>query len=398
MRSEFSAKTIRARRAALAALAVTVYRADLAAEPLRLRADAIAESRAPAGLVVLQGEDRGRWLDAEALVWTGTRNDATGDVMVLSVRLREPHGLGEVRGGRFVIATGAIRPVQIDGVSALVRAPSGTSAEAFGGMPVVPRFGDRAYDWVAGGRVAQTIGSKASVGLSYVQRRDRANVANEEAGADVAFLPAPWLDVAARGAYDLIDPGLADATASAAARSKDVRVELFAAQRSPSRLLPATSLFSVLGDYPSRQLGSTVRWNAAPRLDLLVSGAVQSVGDGTGGNAWVRANLRLDDRGAGTVGGELRRNDVATAKWTGARAIVTQALGAGFRYSTELEVAVPDDPRGRGSVWPWGLIALSWRSKAGWEVASAVEAASTPEHRYETTALARVSRSFEVSP
>jgi hypothetical protein len=377
---------------------VTFYRANLAAEPLRLRADAIAESRAPAGLVVMQGEDRGRWIDAEALVWTGTKNDATGDVMVLSVRLREPHGLGEVRGGRFVIATGAIRPVQIDGVSALVRAPSGTSVESFGGMPVVPRFGYQSYDWVAGGRVAQTIASMATVGISYVQRRDRANVANEEVGADAAFVPVPWLDLAARGAYDLVDPGLADATASAAARSKDVRVELFASQRSPSRLLPATSLFSVLGDYPSRQLGSTVRWNAAPRLDVLVSGAVQSVGDGTGGNGWVRANLRLDDRGNGTVGGELRRNDVATAKWTGMRGIVTQALGGGFRYSTELEIAVPDDSRGRGSVWPWGLVALSWRSRHGWEVAGAVEAASTPEHRYESTALARIGRTFEVTP
>jgi hypothetical protein len=380
------------------AAAVTFYRANLAAEPLRLRADAIAESRAPAGLVVMQGEDRGRWIDAEALVWTGTKNDATGDVMVLSVRLREPHGLGEVRGGRFVIATGAIRPVQIDGVSALVRAPSGTSVESFAGMPVVPRFGYQSYDWVAGGRVAQTIASMATVGISYVQRRDRANVANEEVGADAAFVPVPWLDLAARGAYDLVDPGLADATASAAARSKDVRVELFASQRSPSRLLPATSLFSVLGDYPSRQLGSTVRWNAAPRLDVLVSGAVQSVGDGTGGNGWVRANLRLDDRGNGTVGGELRRNDVATAKWTGMRGIVTQALGGGFRYSTELEIAVPDDSRGRGSVWPWGLVALSWRSRHGWEVAGAVEAASTPEHRYESTALARIGRTFEVTP
>jgi hypothetical protein len=265
-------------------------------------------------------------------------------------------------------------------------------------MPVVPRFGYQSYDWVAGGRVAQTIASMATVGISYVQRRDRANVANEEVGADAAFVPVPWLDLAARGAYDLVDPGLADATASAAARSKDVRVELFASQRSPSRLLPATSLFSVLGDYPSRQLGSTVRWNAAPRLDVLVSGAVQSVGDGTGGNGWVRANLRLDDRGNGTVGGELRRNDVATAKWTGMRGIVTQALGGGFRYSTELEIAVPDDSRGRGSVWPWGLVALSWRSRHGWEVAGAVEAASTPEHRYESTALARIGRTFEVTP
>src|ERR1700691_728327 len=42
------------------------------ADPLRLRADAIADTSSPAGLVVLQGEDRVRpWIDAEALVWAG---------------------------------------------------------------------------------------------------------------------------------------------------------------------------------------------------------------------------------------------------------------------------------------------------------------------------------------
>src|SRR4051794_9161260 len=40
------------------------------AEPLRLRADAIAETQAPAGLVVLQGQDKLHpWIDAEGLVW-----------------------------------------------------------------------------------------------------------------------------------------------------------------------------------------------------------------------------------------------------------------------------------------------------------------------------------------
>ena len=44
------------------------------AEPLRLRGDAIAEARAPAGLVILQAVDKEHpLLDAEALVWTGAR-------------------------------------------------------------------------------------------------------------------------------------------------------------------------------------------------------------------------------------------------------------------------------------------------------------------------------------
>jgi hypothetical protein len=110
-------------------------------EPLRLRADAIAdtqsERQSPTGLVVLQGQDNMRsWLDAEGLVWAGAKPDPTGDVLVLALHLREPHGYGELRLGRFVVATGAIFPVQIDGAEAIGRTPWGLSLEAFGGAPV----------------------------------------------------------------------------------------------------------------------------------------------------------------------------------------------------------------------------------------------------------------------
>ena len=386
----------------LAACACAVATRKLSAEPLRLRADAVTESRAPAGLVILEGQDKVRpWLYAEGLVWTGARSDPTGDpsadVLVLAVRLREPGGLGELRGGRFVVSTGAIRPVQIDGVHALGRAPwQTTTVEAFAGAPVVPRFGTTGYDWLGGGRIAQSLAERATVGASYVQRRSHRDIADDELGLDLAAVPVRWLDLAARSAYDLTSPGIADALVSAAARISRVRVELFASHRSPSRLLPATSLFSVLGDFPSQMVGSTLRWEAAPRLDVLASGAGQHVGGEYGGNGWVRALLRTDDRGLGSLGLEGRRQDVSTAKWTGIRALASLPLGRGFRYATELELVLPDAPRGRGFAWPWALAALSWRSGTGWEVAGATEASSSPEHRYELNALLRVSRTLEL--
>jgi hypothetical protein len=356
----------------------------------------VAETRAPAGLVILQGEDTHRpWLDAEGLVWAGASSDATADVLVLSFRARAPRGYGELRGGRFVFATGAIRPVHVDGASVMGRAPWGTTLEAMGGVPVVPALGARPYDWVAAGRAAQRIGERMTAGVSYVQQRAHGELANEEIGADVAAVPTPWLDLAARGAYDVASPGIADALASVAARARPIRIEAFASHRSPSRLLPATSLFSVLGDFPSQTVGATVRWDAAPRLDLLATGAGQSVGGELGGNAWLRAILRLDDEGIGRLGLELRRQDVSTAQWTGVRGISSLPIVGALRLSTEVEIAIPDAPRGRGSVWPWGLMALAWRRR-GWEIAAAVEAASTPAHRYQVDALMRLSRALEL--
>ncbi len=370
-------------------------------EPLRLRADAIAdtqsETQSPTGLMVLQGQDKVRpWLDVEGLVWAGTKPTLTGDVLVLAMRLREPHGYSELRLGRFVVATGAIFPVQIDGAEAIGRTPHGSSVEVFGGAPVVPRFGSRAYDWLAGLRLAQHVSSTMTMGVSYMQRREYGEISNEELGADLAAAPFRWLDLAAKGAYDLTSPGIADGRLSVATRVDAFRFELFASEQSPGRLLPATSLFSVLGDFPSEMIGGTVRWWAAPRLDVLASGAGQLVGGELGMNAWIRSTLRLDDRGNGSLGLELRRVDVTSARWTGFRAVAAQPLGRGFRFSSEVEIAVPDQPNGRGVAWPWGLMALAWRSKSGWEVAAAVEAASTPETRYEANALARVSRSLEI--
>jgi hypothetical protein len=383
----------------LAALGASLWASRSAADPLRLRADAIADTQAetqsPTGLVVLEGRDKVRpWLDAEGLVWTGAKSGFTGDVLVLALHLREPRGYGELRVGRFVVATGAIFPVQIDGAEAIGRAPWGSTLEVFGGAPVVPRFGARAYDWLAGARLAQHVATTVTMGVSYVQRREYGDVSNEEVGADLAAAPSRWLDLAAKGAYDLTSPGVADARISATARADALRLEVFASEQSPGRLLPATSLFSVLGDFPSQMVGGTVRWSAAPRLDVLASGAGQLVGGELGMNAWIRSTLRLDEAGKGSLGLEVRRVDVSSARWTGFRAVGAQPLGRGFRFSTEIEIAVPDDPHGRGIAWPWGLMALAWRSNDGWEVAAAMEAASTPEYQYEANALARLSRAL----
>jgi len=385
-------------RRALGLLAAGVVSVSTSArgDPLVLRADAVADTSSPVGLIVLQGQDRMQpWVDAEALVWGGAKPSVTGDVLVLALRLRDPKGHAEVRGGRFVLATGAIRPVQMDGAEVTLRAPWGSALESFGGTPVVPRFGARPYDWLAGGRVSEKVGVHAILGVSYLQRRADGEISDHELGADAAFAPARWLDVAAFGAYDLTSPGIADARVSAASRFDKFRVEVFASELSPGRLLPATSLFSVLGDFPSETVGGTVKWLAAPRLDVLASGAGQDVGGGLGGNGWLRATLRLDDRGEGNLGLELRRVDVSTAEWTGIRGVAALPLGHGLRFSTEVEVVVPDHPVGNGIAWPWGLMALAYRSRSGWEAAGAVEASSTPLHAYETNALVRLSRRWE---
>ena len=61
----------------------------------------------------------------------------------------------------------------------------------------------------------------------------------------------------------------------------------------------ATSLFSVLGDFPSTSAGGTIRWRAAPRLELLGTGA----GLQAGGELSPQAGGL--QRPAGQLGGQM---------------------------------------------------------------------------------------------
>src|SRR5262249_39091426 len=151
--------------------------------------------------------------------------------------------------------------------------------------------------------------------------------------------------------------GIVEGLASAAVRAGDWRVELFGSHRLPSRLLPATSLFSVLGDFPSLAVGGTVRWNLAPRLDALATLAGQSVGYELGGYATASGTLRLDDRGDGSVAIEVRHQDVWISRWSGIKLIAFESFARHWRASTELELA--DIGHAEGNVVrPWGLLAL----------------------------------------
>jgi hypothetical protein len=367
------------------------------ADPYRLRIDTVGYTQtpqSPVGLIVLQGDDRvNQWVDAEALAWAGNVNGNT-DVLTALVRLHDPRNYGELRLGRQILTVGAMRPIHVDGADARLRAPTGTSLEAFGGVPVQPQFNYRAWDWATGGRLGQSLGRFTNLGFSYLQQRANGVVAYEEAGFDLASSPVPWFDLAAHGAYDLFDPGLAEAGVSVAGRFGDLRPEIYATQRSPSRLIPATSLFSALGDTPAQVVGASVKWKMFPRLDVLPIVAVRETAGDAGVDGTLRATLRLDDRGDGALSVEGRRQGSGPDLWSGIRIALRVPVATRVRASTELELVAPDDPRGRGSVWPWGLVALRWMPVEHWEVSGAVEAASTPTANHEVNALGRLSWSW----
>ncbi|MFO0589302.1 MAG: hypothetical protein U0441_17320 [Polyangiaceae bacterium] len=401
-----------------AALALT---AQTASAQYRLKGDvyAFGTAPAPAGLLVLTGDAKPTdWADAEAVVWLGTgaigadrtylgtgqtatntpTTTSNGDVMIANIHLREPHGWGELRLGRMLVTAGAIRPMLLDGANAFLRVPKGPTLQVFGGVPVLPGFAAQSFDWAAGGRLSQRIGEYASAGVSYLQRRSEGRIQFEELGFDASVTPARWVDAAGEVALDMLRVDVASARGSVAFRMGPLRLEAFALHRSPSSLLPATSLFAAIGDIPSTQGGLTMAWRAAPRLDISAIGSADSIGGDFGGRASIHAVLRLDDRGDGALGAEVRRQwTPQNASWTGGRLTARLPVVYRFHASAELELVVPDVPDGRGAMWPWGLVALGYSPKfAPWlDLAGGVEASQSPTRLASVAGIFRASATWE---
>jgi hypothetical protein len=104
-----------------------------------------------------------------------------------------------------------------------------------------------------------------------------------------------------------------------------------------------------------------------------------------------RASLALDDREfeGGTVGVELRRQDVAEAKWSGVRALSSLPLSPRLRVGAEIELVRPDVPVGTSRLWPWALGSLAYRATEAWSFAAAIEGLRTRDDRNELHAMLR---------
>jgi hypothetical protein len=389
--------------AALAALLVvlghSVARAQGAYSPVG--ADLLLAGRPEQGVLVLRsGYANSPLVDADAMVFFGADASGTaGDVLTISVGVREPNGWGRARLGRFMLSTGAVRPVQIDGVSVLGRTPAGSTLELFGGLPVVPEFGERSFDWLAGARLGQALWKdRLGVGVSYVQRRDDGQLADQELGADASAFVLPWLTLNALGSFDLVYDGLAEARVSALAHDASAQLELFASRRVAARLLPATSLFSIISDAPSSELGGDLSWTAFPRLDVGGAVALETLDDDYGYRAALRSTLRLDDRGEAALSAEATRRAIGEDGYTsglvGSRVLIMRRVHA----SGSLELVAADHPRDGGTLWPWTRLGASYAITDHWTVAAAVGGKATPDVRGEIYGLMRVSYYERVAP
>ena len=378
----------------LVVIALSVPLGRARAQPLTLTLEGWGQTYRPAALANVEARLHAYpWIRAEAQVWTGQvpRADGiAGDVVVLAAYVREPSGHLEARAGRFVLTTGAVRPIHVDGGSVRVQSDGGTALEVFGGVPVMPRFTRRAYDWMVGTRLSQRLSHWGAIGASYVERRDRGREVDEEIGADAVFRPARHVDLSGRMSYDLVSRGLSEVQGSASLGGVERRAELFGSLRNASLLLPATSLFSVLSDAVSVQAGASGRYRVAPRLRLGGLVAYRGVGSLAGVRARLDATLWLDDDGKSAVEGSLTRDGVEGQRWSGLRALAYRDVIENVRLMAEVELVRADRARNDSRLWPWGRLSGRYAFLEHWQLSVGAEGSASPEFVRLFQALFRV--------
>lgn len=353
------------------------------AQPLALSVEGWGQTYRPAALTNLEARAHEYpWLTAEAQVWTGQvpREDGfVGDVVVLAAHLREPTGHADARVGRFVLSTGAVRPLHLDGASARVQNGWGTALELFGGVPVTPRFASRAYDWLVGTRLSQRVAGWATLGASYVERRDRGAEVDEEVGADLVVYPYRRVDVSGRFSYDLVSQGLSEIQATASLGDAERRVQVFTSLRNASLIIPATSLFSVLSEAVSVQAGASARYRLAPRLRVGGVLAYRGVDDAHGLRMRADATLWLDDEGDSAVEGAITRDGVEGQRWTGWRALVYRDVIERLRVMMEVELVRADRELQGSQLWPWGRVSSRYSFPKSFELSMGAEGSASPQ-------------------
>jgi len=200
------------------------------------------------------------------------------------------------------------------------------------------------------------------------------------------------------GAFDLVAEGLAEIRVSALVHTERDHVELFAERRVASRLLPATSLFSVIGSTPSSEWGSVASYHLFPRLDLGGTIALSTLGETLGYRAALRTRLRFSDADGGQLSVEGSRRALADEAWSGVLLSAELPIRVDVRLHASVELVAADHPRDRGALWPWTRAGASYALGEHWLFAAGVGAKASPEVASEFEALGRVSYRAQVWP
>ncbi|HEY8207988.1 MAG TPA: hypothetical protein VIG99_10940 [Myxococcaceae bacterium] len=317
------------------------------------------------------------------------RGAAAGDLDLAFVEGRALEDRLRFVAGRQLVAGGAARFLQLDGVLAEYGVARLLRVTAWGGVPVSARFNVRQGDAAGGGRVAWAPSWDSEVGASYALVLDRGLVARHDAGVDGRW--APWRSawVAGHALYSLAEARLVEAELGPHWRVwPSLEVALSARRVSPDLLLPRGSILSVFAEPARDELGAIAVWE--PRPDVAVTADARVV--------WL-SGAAGSDAGAQVVGrpvpgtvliGELRWLDAFGDRYVRVRGAASR------RVTPALAVGLDADAFWRGRAINGvnhsavAAATASWTFAPEWLAVAELGAGTTPELAAEARAMVKV--------
>jgi hypothetical protein len=195
----------------------------------------------------------------------------TGDIDVAYVEGAFAGRRVRVRLGRQFLSDGAARGLQLDGGQASALLFRGMGVEAYGGVPVVPRFDYDKGNAITGGRVFYRLGFDAELSASVLYALEGGDVAREDVAFDAWWHVLPALTVGGDLQWSLVAARTEEAKALVQWQPlKDVQVTADAARTAPDLFLPRTSIFSVFSEERRDELGGELAVRIGPRLSAFL--------------------------------------------------------------------------------------------------------------------------------
>src|SRR6185295_9689316 len=222
------------------------------------------------------------------------RGSVSGDVDLAYAegRLLEDHLRLVV--GRQLIAGGAARFLQLDGLFAEYSLARRLRVTAWGGAPVAARFNVRQGDAAAGGRVAWAPSWDSELGASYALVLDRGVVARSDAGVDGRWAPSNALWITGHALWSAAESRIVEAELAPHWRAlPSLELALSARQVAPDLLVPRSSILSVFAEPERDELGAIAVWEVRPELAVTADARAAWLSGSPGGDAGARLAARV---------------------------------------------------------------------------------------------------------
>jgi hypothetical protein len=207
-----------------------------------------------------------------------------------------------VRLGRQFLSDGAARGLQLDGGQASARLFKGAGVEAYGGVPVIPRFEYGSGNAIAGGRAFYRLGFDAEISASLLYALEGGEVARKDLAFDGWWHALPQLTVGGDFQWSLAEARIEEAKALVQwQQGKDLQLTADLSRTAPDLFLPRTSIFTVFSEERRDELGGEVAVRFGPRLSAFLDYHKLFVGGGDGDS--MRAKLTWKPSRAPTLYG-----------------------------------------------------------------------------------------------